>query len=88
MAPSQNLAECLAHSRCSINVCWLVSFLLYAQPQLGADETEDAVLGGSDAFLSSSATSFYSFRTHLKFHLAQETSKEVLNPAVTQRVPS
>lgn len=88
MVPPQNLADCLAQSRCSVNAGWLISFLLCAQPQPGADESEDAALGVGDAFLSSSATSFYSFGAHLKFHLAQETSKEVLNPTATQRQPS
>lgn len=47
----QDPAECLAHSRYSINA-WLISFLLCAQPQPGVDQSEDAVLGAGDGFLS------------------------------------
>lgn len=55
-----------------------------AQPHPGADESEDAVHGAGDSFLSSLTPSFMSFRPPLKCHLARETRKKVLPPNLAQ----
>lgn len=73
--PPQDLAEYLAYGRCSINDCWLISCLPCAQPQPGADESEDAVLGVGDAFLISSATSFFVLWSPLEIPLGSRNIK-------------
>lgn len=88
MVPPQDLVEGCTCSRCSINISWWIGVHPPGPALAWAGESNDAALGTGDGLSSSCASSFSSFRADLKFHLAQNTWNEALNPNMAQRQPS